>query len=601
MRHALIVVIAGFILLSCGKNETEQNTASSNKWDIDVSQMNPNDNIGDWIILHELSDADKIHPFVSSGADATYIEQKIFQSLMRTDNKSLELVPWVAAEPPVITEDHLSYIYKLRKDVHFSDGVQLTGEDVIFSLKALKNPFSDDAPLRNYYQNLESAELVDGDLYTVKFNCSEAYFKHDLFIGELYIYPKHIYDPNGLMDGYSFDDIENILQKSIADEDFDFSNTPAYQFAEYFNSTEVGRNPVGSGPYKFVEWITDDRLVLERDPNYWGYAAGMKGQGYAARIVHKTVKDFDAALTGLKAGEIDAIRNLPQELFQNQTNSKKFTDNFEKELFYVPSYAYLGWNMENPLFENKMVRRAMTYLCDRQQIVETLYYGNAQIAKSSVYFKRPEYNDDIEPYPYDPESAKQMLKHEGWKDTDGDGILDKEIDGVRIPFRFTFLTNSGNNTRRQIGLIMSENLRKVGIDADVQTMEWAVFLDNVRDHRFDSIILGWVMPITDTDPYQIFHSSQAVGRGSNSVSFKNARADELIEMNRTEFDAEKRKAYIREFQEILHEEQPYTFLYVPTSNFVFHKRIHGVEVYPFRPGFDPQEWWVPTALHKYAK
>ncbi|NQU67521.1 MAG: hypothetical protein HQ510_06225 [Candidatus Marinimicrobia bacterium] len=601
MRLTLTILMAGLIVLSCGKKTDGDATGSTDKWNVDTSQMNPNDHIGDWIILHELSDADKIHPYVSSGADATYIEQKIFQSLMRTDNHTLELVPWVADGQPTVTDDHLSYIYKIRKDVYFSDGVPLTGEDMIFSLKALKNPFTDDAPLRNYYQNLESVELVDNDPFTVKFTCSEAYFKHDLFIGELQVYPKHIYDPNGLMDNYTFEDVANLLQKTVDEEDFDFSTTPAFQFAEYFNGTEMGRNPVGSGPYKFVEWVTDDRLTLERDPNYWGYAAGIEGQGYAERMVHKTVKDFDAAITGLKAGEIDAIRNLPQELFQNQTNSKKFTENYEKELFYVPSYSYLGWNMENPLFENKMVRRAMTYLCDRKQIVETLYYGNAQIAKSSVYFKRPEYNDDIEPYPYDPEAAREMLKNEGWEDTDGDGILDKEVNGERIPFKFTFLTNSGNNTRKQVGLIMAENLRKVGIDADVQTLEWAVFLDNARDHRFDVLILGWVMPITDTDPYQIFHSSQATGRGSNSVSFKNDRADELIELNRTEFDASKRKAYIREFQEILHEEQPYTFLYVPMSNFVYHKRISGVEVFPFRPGFDPLEWWVPTTLHEYTK
>ncbi len=601
MKILIVSLFAALMIWTCGKNSNTDSGSQNGMWDIDTSQMNPDENTGDWIIQHELSDADKIHPFVSSGADATYIEQKIFQSLMRTDNQTLELVPWVAQDQPVVSDDHLSYIYKIRKDVHFSDGVPLTGEDVIFSLKALKNPFTDDAPLRNYYQNLQSAEFVDNDPYVVRFICSEPYFKHDLFIGELWLYPKHIYDPKGLMDDYTFEDIATLLRKSVDNVDFDFSNTPAYQFANYFNSTEVGRNPIGSGPYKFVEWVTDDRLVLERDPNYWGYAAGIKGQGYAYRMIHKTVKDFDAAMTGLKAGEIDVIRNLPQELFQNQTNSKKFTDNFEKVLFYVPSYAYLGWNLENPLFENKMVRRAMTYLCDRKQIVETLYYGNAQIAKSSVYFKRPEYNDDIVPYPYDPGKAREILKDEGWVDTDGDGVLDKEINGRRVPFKFTFLTNNGNNTRRQVGLIMSENLRKVGIIADVQTMEWAVFLDNVRDHKFDSVILAWVMPITDTDPYQIFHSSQATGRGSNSVSFKNTRADELIELNRLEFDQEKRIAYILEFQEILHEEQPYTFLYVPTSNFVYHKRIQDVKVYPFRPGFDPLEWWVPLSIQKYSK
>jgi len=601
MRILLYAGIIGLFAISCGgKGGDESSANDSTKWDVDMTGLTAEENIGDWIVLHELSDADKIHPYVSSGADATYIEQKIFQSLLEQNNHTLEQVPFLAASMPVISDDHLHYTFKLRKDVYFSDGKPFTAEDLIFSLKALRNPFTDDAPLRNYYKNVLKVEKVNGDLYEVRYTCSEPYFKHELFIGGMQVYPKHVYDPEGYLDNYSFEQIESLLQETVENEDFDFSTTPAYLFAEYFNSKDLGRTPVGSGPYKLIEWVTDDRLILERDPNYWGYKAGRQGDGYANKMIHKTVKDFDAALIGLKSGDIDAIRNLPQELYQNQTKSKKFVDNFNKELFYIPSYAYLGWNTENPIFRNKMVRRALTYLADREKIIEVLYYGEAQVAKSSVYFKRPEFNDDIVPYPYDPDKAREMLKAEGWEDTDGDGILDNEIDGVRVPFKFTITTNNGNNTRKQIGLIMAENLRKEGIEADVQTMEWAVFLNNVRDRAFDSIILGWVMPITDTDPYQIFHSSQAVGRGSNYVGFKNDRADELIELNRKEFDQAKRIEYIREFQEILHEEQPYTFLYVPTSNFLSHKRIKGVDVFPFRPGFDPEEWWIPNQLHIYS-
>ncbi len=600
MRIKYLIFLAVILMLSCGGKSDSSSDTSSN-WDLDASGMLPEDNTGDWLIIHELSDADKIHPQVSNGADAQYIEAEIFESLLKQDNYSLKLKPWIAAEMPVVSPDHLQYTFKLRKDVHFSDGVPLTGEDIIFTLKALRNPFSDDASLRNYYINLAKVELVDGDLYTVRFTCSDVYFKHDIFIGELQIYPKHYYDPDGIMDQYSFEDLDNLLKETSENEDMDFSELPAYKFADRYNSKDLGRKPLGSGPYKLTEWITDDKLVLERDPNYWGIAAGFKNTGYVQKEIHKTVKDFDAALIGLKAGDIDLIRSLPQDKYQNQTDSKKFTENFNKELFYVPSYSYLGWNQRNPLFKNKMVRRAMTYLCDREQIIESLYYGEAQIAKTSVYFKRPEYNDSIQPWPYDPDQAREILKDQGWEDTDGDGILDKTIDGVQTPFKFTFLTNNGNETRKQIGLIMAENMRKVGIDADVQTMEWSVFLNNVRDQKFDAIILGWVMPISDTDPYQIFHSSQAVGRGSNSVSFKNKRADELIELNRKEFDPEKRKQYMLEFQEILHEEQPYTFLYIPKSNIVYHKRFRGTTVFPFRPGYDPLEWWVPKQLQRYSE
>jgi len=148
---------------------------------------------------------------------------------------------------------------------------------------------------------------------------------------------------------------------------------------------------------------------------------------------------------------------------------------------------------------------------------------------------------------------------------------------------------------------MVEELRKVGIAADVHTMEWSVYLDNVRDHKFDAMILGWVFGVDSPDPYQVFHSSQATGRGSNSVSFKNDRADKISELNRKEFDASKRIDLMLEFQEILHEEQPYTFLVCSKNHLVHHKRFKGINIYPFRPGYDLKEWWVPSAIQKYSK
>jgi len=601
ITNVLIILMLVFGLSACGGSDGSGSVSQQAQWELDASAMNPAENAGDWIVIHELSDSDKLHPFVSTGASATYIEQLMFETLTIMDNHTLRHKPVLAKALPEVSDDKLTYTFELRNDVYFSDGVPMTGEDIVFSLKALKNPFTDDAPLRNYYKNVTSVEIVDGNLYKVRFRCDDVYFKHAEIIGELWVYPKHIYDPNSLLDDYSFDELTCLMEKFTGD-DVDFSQEPAYQFAEFFNSTEVGRKPIGSGPYLFKEWKTDDRVVLERNHAYWGDgAAGMQQKNFAERVIFKTIKDFSAALTGMKSGDVDIIRSMTPELFYNQTNSAKFLANNHKTVFYIPSYSYLGWNNKHPIFSDKMVRRAMTHLCDRQKIVDILLFGDGEIAKSSVYFKRPEYNDSINPWVYDPQKAREILAGQGWTDSNGDGILDKVIDGELVDFEFVFITNNGNETRKKVGLIMVEELRKVGIKADLQQQEWAVYLDNVRDHKFDAIILGWVMPITDTDPYQIWHSSQATGRGSNSISFQSARADELIELNRREFNPQKRAEYMKEFQEILHEEQPYTFLYVPMTNFSYHKRFRGVEIYPFRPGYDPSEWWVPRELQKYSR
>ena len=261
----LISFITILLIINCG--DESKNT----DWGIDSSNLPPNENKGDWIILHELGDPDKLHPIVSTGASSTYIESMIFQTLMETDNETLELVPVLADGFPEISDDRLSYTYKIRKDAYFSDGTPITGESFIFSLKAIKNPFSDSAPSRNYYKDVQKAELVNGDPYKIKFTCSDVYFKHDLFIGSnLYAFPKHIYDPNGYMDEYTFSELDKLLLDSEEKDAIEFNKTPAFLFAEYFNSTEVGRNPIGSGPYLFKSWVTDDRITLERNHDYWG-------------------------------------------------------------------------------------------------------------------------------------------------------------------------------------------------------------------------------------------------------------------------------------------------------------------------------------------
>ncbi len=595
MKQILIILIAGFFM-SCGGSDS----SSSNKWDIDVTTLSANDNVGDWAIIHELSDPDRLNPITSSGASAGYIEGKMFESLVGMDKSTLLYTdPKLATSVAKVSDNHLEYIYNIRKDAYFSDGVPINANNFIFYLKCLKNPFIDCASLRNYFKDVKKAELINGDPYSLKITCSNPYFKMETMLNGLTAYPIHHYDPEGIMENITFEELDNMLSTMANSDSESFEDLPAYKFAQRFNGKEMSRNPLGSGPYIFKEWTTDDKIVLERNPNYWGYKAGeLEDNGYVNKFIHKVVKDYDAAVIGMKAGELDVL-GLPMEKFMNQTNSKKITDNYTKDLYFIPGYGYIGWNQKKSLFKNKMVRRAMTHLLDRKQIIETLFYNNAQVCKSPIYFQRPEFNDKLVPWAYDPQRAKEILFEQGWEDTDGDGILDKTIDGKKEQFKFTILTNSGNETRKQIGLILAENCRKVGIHVDVQTLEWSIFLDQVSAQKFDAMILGWAMSTTEPDPYQIWHSSQSKDEGSNSISFINKRADELIEMNRREYDPQKRIELMMEFQEILHDEQPYTFIYVSKSNRLMHKRFQNAKVYPFRPGYDPFEWWVPSKFHKY--
>ena len=587
----MLLVVAG-----CG----ESNESTSN-WDINTDGMKPSENTGDWIFIHELSDSESLNPYTGNDASGSYILANIFETMLKQDNNTLEYKPWLATSLPEVSKDKLVYTFTLRKDITFSDGNPLTGEDVIFTLKAIKNPLTEAAPQRNYFKDVARAELVDGDKYKVRFYCSEVFFKQATMIGTMLIMPKHIYDPESLMDTYSFKELEDIQRQYLDDtQSSNLEDQAYYKFAELFNSHNTSRNPLGSGPYFLKEWVSNDRVVLEKSPNYWKQKEE-KNKNLVSRMVHKTVKTHEAALTSAKAQELDVVRSVPPKMFYDQTKSEKFKRNLNKTSSYYPNYSYIGWNNDHPIFGDKRVRRAMTHLCDRGAIIEALYYNDAQIAKGNIYFKRPEYHTGIDPLPFDPEKAKQLLAEAGWSDTDGDGVLDKIINGERTPFTFMIKTNQGNDMRKKIALLLIEEAKKVGIQADLQTMEWAIYLDDVRAHKFDAMILGWVFSVDEPDPYQVFHSSQSIARGSNSVSFNNPRADKLVELNRREFDPDKRKEYMYEFQEILLDEQPYTFLVCSQSHLIYHKRFKGVDIYPFRPGYDLQEWWVPNSMMMYAK
>jgi peptide/nickel transport system substrate-binding protein len=280
------------------------------------------------------------------------------------------------------------------------------------------------------------------------------------------------------------------------------------------------------------------------------------------------------------------------------TSSERFKREFKKYEYYAPTYSYIGWNNDHPIFRDKRVRQAMTYLTDRKQIVKSVLFGLGEVVDSHIYLFRPEYDKSLVGYPFDPQKALALLKEAGWHDSDGDGVLDKVVDGKKMALRFEIKVNSGNAVRKSVALVLMDELKKHGIDASVREIDWTIFLNDVKNHKFDAVILGWQMQTTEPDAYQVWHSSQAANKGSNAISYKNPRVDEILEQYRGEFDAQKRIQLYKEFQQILHEEQPYTFLYVAKRVSAVQRRFEGVEVYP--DGLRPVEWWVPRDRQRYA-
>ncbi|MFI5264498.1 MAG: ABC transporter substrate-binding protein [Candidatus Kapaibacterium sp.] len=554
------------------------------------------------VVEHVLNELERLNPQNSTGEDETYVEEFVFERLLRMDPVTMQMnVPWLAESMPVESADHMTYDFTLRKGVKFADGSELTGADVIFSLKSLKNPLNTySAQKRTYVDNIHSCELIDGDPYRVRFTMWKAYFltKEQAFGDVLYILPKHIWDPKGLTDQYSWDDIAAIIEKSKNLDALDsakmakMATNPAMkEFADWMITPALGREAKyiqGSGPYKLTEWRTNDRIILNRNPYYTNRGNSPLGIVYPDTLIYKLIADWNAAVTAVKSRDIDVIHFLQAPYFVKiDTNTQPF---IKKSTYPLGAFQLINWNLQKPYFSDVKVRWALAHLIDRKTIIQKVFFGLAEPTQSPVAFWRKEYNKDLPEISYDPDLAKRMLDSAGWKDHDGDGWLDKEINGKLVPFKFAFTTNAGNEVRKQVLLIIAEAMRKVGIDADVQTTEWSIYLDRCRDHAFDAAYGAWQADPYETDNYQLYHSSQAKNRGSNYSGYASPVADRLLSDIRSEFDESKRMDLQREFQKVFYEDQANCILWVLDNPMVHVDRFDYVSVNSYRPGFN-QSWW----------
>ena len=493
------------------------------------------------LVYHLSSEPDTLNPLTSTDAYSARINNLLFNSLIERDNATLEWKPKMAKSWEV-SDDKLTYTFHLREDLKWDDGKPVTVDDILYTYKKIMDEKVDAPHLRVYYKDISDVTKVDD--YTVRFTYAKPYFKALEFVGGIPIIPQHIFD-----DGT------------------DFNNHPA------------GRKPVGNGPYRFVEWKTGKDIILERNPDYWD----KEHMPDIEKIRFKIIPDDTIALQVLKKGELDLAGLRPIQ-WVRQTNTERFNDEFVKLQYYTPSYRYIGWNLRRPYFQDKRVRRALAYLINRQALVEKLEYGLGKITTGPFWVFGYEYNQDIKPIPFDPEQAKKLLDEAGWIDTNGDGIRDK--DGQ--DFAFTFLIPAGADFYTRLATIMKKDFESAGIKMDIQTMEWATFVQHLNARDFDAVSLAWSFGF-DEDPYQVWHSSQA-DQGSNFVGFTNGEADQIMEQARETFDQNKRAELYHRLHAIIDEEQPYAFLYTGPTLLVRDKRFENVKVY--KSGVDILEWKV---------
>ncbi|QGY41506.1 peptide-binding protein [Pseudodesulfovibrio cashew] len=475
----------------------------------------------------------------SSHAAAT----QIYVSLLKYD-KNINLVPY-AAESYSIENGGKLIKFKLREDIRWFDGEPLTAEDVEFTYKLMIDPKTPTAYAANF-KEVKAFRLTGKYSFEVEYDQP---FAKALVTWAMDILPKHA------LEG------ENLLE------------------------TKYSRQPLGAGPYKLKEWVPGSQLVLEANPDFF------EGRPYIEHEIYRIIPDLSTQFLELKAGNLDTMDLAPLQ-FLYQTKGPGWDGSFNKFEYLASGYSFLGYNMRHPFFQDVRVRRAIDFAIDRDEIVKGVLYGLGEAANGPYKPGTWQYNDAVKPRPYDPEKAKALLAEAGWTDSDGDGVLDK--DGV--PFRFTILTNQGNTQRIKAGVIIQQRLAGIGIRVKLRTVEWAAFIKEFVDKgRFDALILGWNI-LQDPDIFSVWHSSMAVDGGLNFTRYKNNELDSLLERGRRMVDPVKRKPIYDRVQEILHDEVPYSFLYVPKSLPIVQARVQNIKAAPAGIGYNFTKWWIPATL-----
>ena len=500
---------------------------------------------GDIMVEGSIGDASNLIPILSSDSTSHEISGRVFNGLVKYD-KDINIVGELA-ESWDVSRDGLVITFHLRKGVRWHDGYPFTARDVLYTYQVTIDPKTPTAYSGDFLK-VKKAEVLDD--YTFRVTYSKP-FAPALMSWGTSILPQH------LLEGK------------------DITTSP------------LTRSPIGTGPYIFKEWVPGQKIVLISNPDYF------EGRPYIDGYVMRIIPDTATMFLELRANGIDRMNLTPLQ-YTRQTENNLFRKNFNKYRYLSFSYTYLGYNLKNPLFRDKRVRQAISYGINKDEIIQGILLGLGKTATGPYKPGTWVYNPNVKTYPYDPAKAKELLAAAGWQDTDGDGILRK--DGQ--PFVFEIITNQGNEIRAKCAEIIQRRLSEIGIKVKIRILEWAAFVnDFINKRRFDATILGWTIPL-DPDIYDVWHSSKTGPQELNFISYKNEEVDRLIEKGRDTFDQKERKKYYDRIQEILAEDQPYTFLYVPDALPIINARFHGIKPAPLGIGYNFIKWYVPKEEQK---
>jgi peptide/nickel transport system substrate-binding protein len=474
--------------------------------------------------------------------------------LVDIDVNDLSVVPDLANEWEV-SDDNLTFTFYLRDDVTWHDGEPFTAADVKFTYDTILDT-DVNSPRRSDLADILTPEQIEViDDYTIRMTLSQI-------------------DASFLVTKCSYGIIpEHILGGLTAQE---------------FNTAEFNTlSPIGTGPFMFREWVKDDHVALVKYPGYFGDEPNIDFWYY------KIVEDQTVEYAQLQTGEVD-YASVTAALWEDALKQESLDCKAYPQFGFL-FYIYQLDPEKSPLFLDVRTRKALLLGLDRQAMVDSIAYGLADVAHSTIPPISWAHNPDNDPrYGYDVEAAKALLEEAGWQDKDGDGIREAYgVTGVEdgTPFSFEIHTNAGNNERESAMVVMQQYWKEIGVDAKATAIEWNALLAELTEtYEFEMIVVGFSW---DPDPDQktMWHTD-SYGGGFNMNKYSNPEVDKVLDAALLTVDQEERKEYYYEMQRLLAEDVPAPIIYFRQGTGCWNTRLHGFEWNDIDEKWNAEKWWV---------
>lgn len=497
------------------------------------------------LIIGSIGKSVNLNPILTQDTASSDIVQFIFSRLVDIDER-WQPIPQLA-EGFTVAADGKSYTFFLRQGTKFSDGTEITAHDVEFTYSSILDE-NVPSPRKGDFVSMDRIEVHDD--YTLTFYMTKPYAPFTR---------------------------GNVGYGIIPRAQFDL------ELNRDWNSADFNRFPIGGGPYILDKYDNDD-VYLKANPEYFGKKASIETLIFkktpSQELEQKQLENHEIDLGSILIQDLDKVGTAHPEIKQNRTA-------------YGLSYNYLGFNHKSTFFKDLQVRQAIAHAVNRDNLIQQVIKGHGAICNANIPPMSPYYNPDTVGYEFNVEKAKQLLESAGWKDTNGDGIREK--DGR--DFRFDLITNDGNPYRKQICELVQSDLKLVGIDAKPRIIEWSSFIEQfIHAHNFEAFVLGWSLGV-DPDDYTIFHSTQHDG-GLNYGFYNNPKVDQLLEQGQITVDEEARKLVYHQIQQELSQDLPYLFLFYVKKAGGILKRVEGhPQIEPnatayLVPPMDASQWWI---------